>query len=239
MKILAIETATPASSVALGEDEALVAMSVHVDRRGHVGFLVPALDFCFAQAGWKPGDVELVAVDVGPGPYTGIRAGIATAQAIAAAVGAPIVTVSSLTVLAMRAATGRRRIWPIVDARRGQIATCPYRPVPGGVVRDGVAEIATPDEFKAMIESDPTDTLIVGDWPALGDSFFRGLHRVRKGRPRYPSADVVLEYAMLRAGHGDYAGPEEVRPLYMREPDAAINWSAFREEEGMWPGAAS
>ena len=95
MKILAIETATPASSVALGEDDTLVAMAVHVDRRGHVEFLTSAIDFCFARAGWKPDDLELIAVDVGPGPYTGLRAGIATAQGIAAAVGVPIVTVGS------------------------------------------------------------------------------------------------------------------------------------------------
>ena len=119
MKILAIETATPASSVALGEDATLVALSASVNSRGHVGFLVPAIDFCFERAGWSRDEIDVVAVDVGPGPYTGIRAGIATAQAIAAAVGVPIVTVGSLTTLAVRAATGRRRIWPVVDVRRG------------------------------------------------------------------------------------------------------------------------
>ena len=118
MKVLAIETATPASSIALGDGGELVAMSVNVDARGHVGFLVPAIDFCFEQAGWKPADLDGVAVDIGPGPYTGLRAGIAAAQGIAAAVGVPVVTASSLTVLALRAATGRRRIWPIVDVRR-------------------------------------------------------------------------------------------------------------------------
>ena len=100
MKILAIETATPASSVALGDGGSLAAMSVRVDRRGHVSFLVPAIDFCFDQAGWNRHDVDAVAVDVGPGPFTGIRAGIATAQAFAAGVGAPVIAVSSLTVQA-------------------------------------------------------------------------------------------------------------------------------------------
>lgn len=238
MKMLAIETATPASSVALGEDGLLQAMSVHTDPRGHVGFLVPAIDFCFGQAGWEPGQLDLIAVDVGPGPYTGIRAGIATAQAIAAAVGVPIVTVSSLTILALRAATGRRKIYPVVDVRRGQIATCPFQPVPGGVVRDGMAEILEPEEFRASLESDPDEALLVGDTPRLPDDFFRGLHRVRRGRPRYPSAEVVLEVAALRARQEDFAGAEDIQPLYMREPDAAINWSSFREE-GMWPGEAS
>lgn len=238
MRILAIETATRASSVALGEDGALVAMSVLVDGRAHVEFLVPAIDFCFERAGWDPDDLDLVAVDVGPGPYTGLRAGIATAEAVAAAVGVPIVTASSLTVLALRAATGRRRIWPIIDVRRGQIATAAFRPVPGGVMPDGPRELVSPEEFHALLDADRNDTLIVGDWQMLPDAVFRGLHRARKGRPRYPSADVLLEIAEMRAAQGEFAGIEDLQPIYLREPDAKINWSEFREE-GLWPGAAS
>jgi tRNA threonylcarbamoyladenosine biosynthesis protein TsaB len=238
VKILAIETATRASSVALGEDGELLAMSSFVEPRAHVGFLVPAMEFCFGRAGWEATDLDLVAVDVGPGPFTGLRAGIAAAQGIAAAVGVPIVTVGSLTAVALRAATGRRRIRPVVDVRRGQVATAAFRPVPGGVVADGPPEIASPEEFRAMIDADSDDTLVVGDWQALPTGTLRGLHRVKVGRPRYPSAEGLLEIAALRATGEDYAGPEDIRPVYLREPDAAINWSDFREE-GMWPGAAS
>ena len=238
MKVLAIETSTPASSVALGEGDEVMAMSVQVNRRNHVGFLVPAIDFCFERAGWKAGDLDAIAVDVGPGPYTGLRAGLSTAQGIAAAVGVPLVIASSLTVLALRAATGRRTIYPIVDVRRGQVATAAFKPVPGGVVQDTKAEILNPEELSALLDSSHDDTLLVGDIGCLPDGFVRGLHRVKTGRPRYPAADVLLEIAALKLANDDVVGPEDVRPLYMREPDARINWTDFREE-GMWPGAAS
>jgi tRNA threonylcarbamoyl adenosine modification protein YeaZ len=234
MKIVAIETATPASSVAIGEDDALLGMSVNVDRRGHVGFLMPAIDFALTRAGWKPRDIDVVAVDIGPGPYTGLRAGIATAQAFAAAIGAPMVTTSSLTVIALRAATGRRRIWPVVDMRRGQFAIAPYRPLPGGVAPDGGAEIVRPTDFKALLESDGSDSLVVGDWASLPESMWTGLHRVRRGRPRYPSAETMLEIASMKARRDDLTAADDVRPLYMREPDVDINWTAFRAE-GAWP----
>ena len=237
MKILAIDTATSASSVALGEEDQLVAMSVRVDRRGHGGFLVPAIDFAFSSAGWKPRDIDVIAVDVGPGLFTGIRAGLSTAQAIAAAIGAPLVTVRSLTALAVRAATGHRRIWPVVDIRRGQYATRPFRPFPGGVAPDGSAEIVSAEGLRSLIESDADDTLIVGDTAGFPATVMRGLHRTKVGRPRYPSADVLLEIGAIKADRGDLVRPEDVRPLYMREPDAQINWSDFREE-GVWPGAA-
>ncbi len=105
-------------------------------------------------------------------------------------------------------------------------------------MRDGPAEVLDPHELRAMIDAEGADALIVGDWQSLPDSLFAGSHNAKMGRPRFPAADVLLEVARLRAANEDYAEPEQVRPLYMREPDAAINWTAFREE-GMWPGASS
>jgi len=233
VRVLAIETATAASSVTLGDDGGIVASARRVDRRGHVGFLVPALDFCFAQAGWAPSDVDLVAVDVGPGLFSGIRAGLATAQAVAGAVGAPIVPVLSLDAVALRAATGHRRIWSVVDVRRKEVAVGPYRPVPGGVVRDGGVELCSPAAFRANLEGDSADVLVVGDWTALPEGTLLGLHAIKTGRPRYPSADAVAEIARARAQRGDLPHPDEVRPRYMREPDVTINWADFRSE-GPW-----
>ncbi len=234
MKILAIDTATPASSVAIGEDDELRGLSVNVDRRGHVRFLIPAIDFCLEQAEWVARDIDIVAVDVGPGPYTGLRSGLSTAQAFAAAIGAPMVTVSSLTTIALRAATGRRRIWSVVDMRRGQIAVAPFTPLPGGVAPDGDPEVVRPEEFKGMLEAEVGDTLVVGDWQSVPESTWTGLHRVKRGRPRYPSAETILEIAAMKTRHGKTTDADDVRPVYMREPDVQINWQAFRSE-GAWP----
>jgi len=234
VKILAIETATQASSIAIGDETGLKGLSTNVDRRGHVKFLIPAVDFCLEQAGWTARDIDLVAVDVGPGPYTGLRSGISTAQAFAAAIGAPIVTVSSLTTLALRAATGRRKIWPVVDMRRGQIAVAPFMPLPGGVAPDGEPEVVSPDEFRVMLEREVHDSLVVGDWQSVPDSTWTGLHRARMGRPQYPSAETILEIAFMKAERDAVSEPEDVRPIYMREADVQINWKSFRHE-GAWP----
>lgn len=230
MKILAIETATPASSVALGTEDEVLAMSFQVDRRGHVGFLVPAMEFCFQQTGWEPDDIDAVVVDVGPGLFTGIRAGLATAQGVAAATGAQLVGLTSLDALAFRAATGHRMIWSVVDVRRKEIAVAAYRPVPGGVMKEGAAEVVSPAGFTGLLDSTDSDILVVGDHQALPDETLRGLHRVKTGRPRWPSADVLLELAAGRLARGELAEPKEVRPMYLREPDVEINWQDFREE---------
>ncbi len=233
MRIVAIETATAASAVALVDDGAVVAAARRVDARGHVGFLVPALEFCFAQAGWAPGEIDAVAVDVGPGLFSGIRAGLATSQALAGGAGVPLLPVISLDALALRAATGHRRIWALVDVRRGEVAAGPYRPVPGGVVRDGAAELFTADSLRAMLESDAMETLLVGEWEVLPEGTLTGVGGVKTGRPRYPEASAVADIARTRLDKGEVPHPDEVRPRYMREPDVNINWSDFRQE-GPW-----
>lgn len=230
MKVLAIDSATPAASVALAEDRRVVASALRVDRRGHSAFMVSAIDFCFDQAGWSPTDIDAIVVDVGPGLYTGLRVGLSTAQALAGAIGVPLAPAVSLDAIAYRAATGHRHIWSVVDVRRGEVAVASYRPVPGGVVKDGPAQVVTPDVFRAMLESDPDDVLLVGDAAALPDGLLRGLHRVRQGRPRYPSADVLVEVASPMIDKGSFPHPDEIRPLYLREPDVTLNWAAIRPE---------
>lgn len=260
MRILAIETATPASSVAIGEDGRLAAMAVSVNRRGHVGFLVPAIEYCFRQAGWRPGEVDAVVVDIGPGLFTGIRAGLASAQGVAASVGARLMGICSLDALAFRAATGRRMIWPLVDVRKQQVAVAQYRPVPGGVVREAEPELISFEGLRALLAAVPRESLVVGDWEAT-PGLIDGLRQVRRGRPRYPAADVLLELAASGLGReaadaptgvgrirhpstqvltgagtalGGETGMSEVRPLYLRESDAVINWTDYREEMA-WP----
>lgn len=230
MKVLAIDTVTPAASVALAEDRRLVATSLRVDRRGHSSFLVSAIDFCFDQAGWVPGDLDAIVVDIGPGLYTGIRVGLATAQGLAAAIGVPLIPAVSLDAVAYRAATGHRHIWVVVDVRRGEVAVAAYRPVPGGVVKDGPPEVVSPEAFRAMLESDPDDILLVGDTQVMPEGMLRGLHRVRVGRPRYPSADVLIEVASVAVDKGNAPHPDEIRPLYLREPDVNINWATIRPD---------
>jgi tRNA threonylcarbamoyladenosine biosynthesis protein TsaB len=234
VRTLAIESSTAATSVAVGEDGRIMSMALNVDNRGHVGFLTEAIDFCMRKAGLAPSDLDSIIVDIGPGSFTGIRAGIATAQGIGAAVGIPVLAASALDALAFRAATGHRRIWPLVDARRGEVATASYRPVPGGVVKESPPELLTPEKLRATLDSDPDNALIVGDWQALPAGTLRGIHRAKTGRPRYPSADVLLELAAQQAARSGLVPSSDVRPMYLRQPDTEINWKSFRTE-GVWP----
>ncbi len=232
MRILGIETATGASSVALVEDRKVAAFAGREGRTRHESFLVPALDFCFRQAGWKPEDLDGIAVDVGPGLFTGIRVGIATAQGMAAILGVPLMEASSLDALAVSAATRRRHIWSIVDVRRGEVAVASYHPMPGGAVMDSPPELASYDNLRGILASDPHDALVVGDFEALPDSVLRGMHKVKTGMPRYPSASALARLVEGKAERGEF-NRSGVRPMYMREPDIRLG-SAHRKETDPW-----
>jgi tRNA threonylcarbamoyladenosine biosynthesis protein TsaB len=233
LKLLAIETATPGASVALVEDRTTLAAASRIDRVGHATFVVPAIDFCFDQVGWSPEDLDAVVVDAGPGLYTGIRVGLATAQGLGAAFGVPIIPAVSVDALALEARTAHRLIWAVVDVRRGEFAVATYRPVPGGVVKEGTTALVNPEQFRATLQSSPDDALVVGDVGQLPEGFFRGLGHAKTGRPRYPYAVALAEIGHGRVEKGQFPAPDDLRPLYLREPDVTINWDKLRRE-GPW-----
>ena len=99
MKILAFDTSSTALSVALLEDEKLVAESTVTVKKNHSISLMPTIDFLVAQAGWQPADLERIVVAQGPGSYTGLRVAVATAKTLAYALDIDLVGVSSLQAL--------------------------------------------------------------------------------------------------------------------------------------------
>ena len=233
MRILGIETATGRSSVTLAESRKVVTTAGREGRTRHESFLIPAIDFCFTQAGWKPSDLDAIAVDTGPGLFTGMRVGIATAQGLAAMLGVPLVAVSSLDALAVRAATGRRHIWSVVDVRRGEVAVAAYRPVPGGVIMDSPPELVSYEHFRGILVSEPDDVLVVGDSEVLPAKVLRGLNRVKTGMPRFPTASALTQLAAGRVERGEFEDRAAIRPLYMREPDVNLR-SIHRRRGGLW-----
>ena len=127
MLVLAVETATDLSGCALADETGLLAEVRLLMGRRHAESLAPQMRFVCEQAGVSFSDIDAVAVDVGPGLYTGLRAGLAAAQALAFALDVGVAEVSSLEVLACGAAStwssGTRYgcVLSVLDARRGEV----------------------------------------------------------------------------------------------------------------------
>ncbi len=131
MILLALESATDLVGAALLRDDGAVAERTHVGGRAHGELLAPCIEEVGALSGCTLADVDALAVDVGPGLFTGLRVGVATAKALGQALGVDIVGVTSLDVLAagaLEAAGPRRaaRVMAVVDARRREVFAAAY-----------------------------------------------------------------------------------------------------------------
>jgi tRNA threonylcarbamoyladenosine biosynthesis protein TsaB len=136
MKILALETAGSRPGVCLWEDFRIKSHKVLEERRS--ADLLPAMDALFQRAGWKPADVDAVAVDAGPGRFTGIRLGMSMARTLGQALEKPVVDVTSLEALAAQGSgwqTGKTFVWKfkqdllcvLSDALRGDVYMAVWR----------------------------------------------------------------------------------------------------------------
>ena len=227
MLILGIESAGAQVGCAVGGHEGVLASS-HAGRgRRHAEALAPQIDFVRRQAGIQLSEIGAVAVDIGPGLFTGLRVGIATAVAMAQGLGVPMIPVPSLDLMAFPARWSNRLIVVALDARRGELFTALFRKVPGGVQRVRDADVCTPQDLLAEIDALDEPALFLGDGALRhADAFasLKGVEMAEQGLA-YPSARYMVQLAHARAMREEFVQPWELEPVYLRQPDAEINWS--------------
>ena len=218
MLILGIETATHQTSVAIGTLEGVTASHSVRNERRHVESLVPAIDYLCREMSVEVGSVDVVAVDRGPGLYTGLRVGIATAKAIAYAACVAAIGICSLDVLAFSARLCRRRIVPMIDARRGEIYFAQYRSVEGGVEAITEPGVAKPEEVLRRLPPISEGYLIIGDGGRrYAGSFVREDMEIADAGLAFPDAASLVDLARRRL---DETGAEQcTEPLYLRPAD--------------------
>lgn len=233
MILLGIESATETVGAAVDAGpEARASISVS-GRRRHAEGLAPAVRAVLELAGVPLASVGAIAVDVGPGLFTGLRVGIATAQGLGQGLGVGLIGVSSLEVLAAAAfdAGWTGTVLALVDARRGEVFAAHY----GRGRRGGhPVELVAPGRHRP--EHMIADALVDGHGPVLacGDAALRyrdhleATEAVSVAGERLSAPDpaqvVSLAASRLAAGAA-LVGPAELQPTYLREPDARINWT--------------
>jgi tRNA threonylcarbamoyl adenosine modification protein YeaZ len=213
--LLAIDTSTPAVTAALHDGSRVLAESTVVDARRHGEQLVPRVQEVLRAAGRTPADVTVVAVGVGPGPFTGLRVGVVTALTLGAALGVPVHGVCSLDAWSWGAASlGLREPFAVVtDARRKEVYWAAYA-APGQ--REDGPGVGRPADVAAELAGRP----VIG--PATDVYDFPGAVPGTGGRSAPPTAALLADLAAARlAGRpGCGEGLLPPRPLYLRRPDA-------------------
>lgn len=225
MLVLGIETCTPHTSVCLANENGVVASCELGRSNAHGSFVAPAIAFCLEHAQLSMDAVAGVAVSLGPGLFTGMRVGIATAQMLAHSRRLPVVGLNSLDLLAFPARHVRRLICAVIDARRGELFWAFYRSAPGGVQRVTEFRVGPPQKLAGEIEAVPDDVLCIGDG-ALAHRALLESTQAEVGSPSmaHPTAQALVELSLPRFIREETQRPEDLRPIYIRKADAKINW---------------
>ncbi|KHO23628.1 tRNA (adenosine(37)-N6)-threonylcarbamoyltransferase complex dimerization subunit type 1 TsaB [Mycolicibacterium setense] len=204
MNVLTIDTATPAVSAGVvrrAEDGTVqdLAERVTVDARAHAEQLTPNVLGAVSEAGISIADIDAVVVGCGPGPFTGLRVGMASAAAFGHALGVPVHGVCSLDGIGVHTDGD---VLVVTDARRREVYWAHYR---GGIRVDGPA-VNAPADVAAVLQTSVAAVAGSPEHAALFD---------------LPRLDVVYPTpAGLVRAVTDWDDPQPLVPLYLRRPDA-------------------
>lgn len=198
------------------DDDAIVGEYTLNIRVTHSERVMAAVDRLLADAGWRPSDLDGLAVSIGPGSFTGLRIGISTAKGLGMALGLAIAPVPTLDALAAGLPFAALPVCPVLDARKGEVYASLYRWVDDGFRREW-DYLALPPGDLARRLTEPV--ILCGDGAAKIESAY--------GRPapaarRLPSPACVAQLgrALLAAGRG--VAPAALAPLYLRPSEAEL-----------------
>lgn len=214
MIVLAIDTSTSACSSALWRDGAVMARRLAVMARGQSEALMPMVAETMAESGLGFADLDLLAVTVGPGAFTGLRIGLAAARGLALASNLPLAGISTPLAVAAAIPVAQRRgrtLLSVIDSRRDEAWVQAYAPdlTPLGEVEALLpAQVAERYRMPVVVAGDGAAGLL----PLLADG-------VAADAPGWPDAALVAELAARHWTAGTALPPE---PLYLRPPDVTV-----------------
>jgi tRNA threonylcarbamoyladenosine biosynthesis protein TsaB len=220
--VLGVDTATSAGSVALARPGLLIAETALPEKARHARELLDRIDTLLRGAGLEPRDLRGLGVAAGPGSFTGVRVGLATAKGLAYSLAVGLAGLSTLEALA-RAATRQLAeapgaVCPAIEAGRGEVYASLF------LVKDGVPFRSEPDRSwrpEALARHLPEGTVLVGDGARRVEEAAGGPGRLRVSIdpcPRLAGAIALWACEALR-GRSGYR-PGEVAPNYVRPLDA-------------------
>ena len=234
MTILAMDTATMTSSVAVATEERVLAELTAETRFTHSETLVANIEEVLRLADVKREELSAVAVSLGPGSFTGLRIGLAAAKAIAYALSIPLVGVPTLEVLAAAFPSPGAIVAPLIDAQKGNGYFALYRFTETGLVCEKDVCVASPEEIADAIANEESPVTLAGD-------FARKLMQKGVELPKnaslapithiMPRAALVAARAVVRLKNGEGKSPMELEPIYVRRSEAEVLWEKRHKED--------
>ncbi|MDI3309913.1 MAG: tRNA (adenosine(37)-N6)-threonylcarbamoyltransferase complex dimerization subunit type 1 TsaB [Thermoanaerobacterium sp.] len=219
MKILAIDSSSKTATVALVDEDGLIG-EFSINHLRHSVILMPMMDELLKMAETKKEEITHIAVCEGPGSFTGLRIGAATAKGLAQSLDVPIVGVSSLDALAYNVGEFKGIICPIIDALRGHVYTAFYKSG-GEISRLKDVSLKELKEVLSIVKGYSEEVLFVGDGivsykdtlkSALPDAIFASpINNISR-------ASSIGMMALKKISKGEICTYLDFKPYYIRKP---------------------
>ena len=226
MKILAVETATRCQSVAIIDDEQVLANETHLDCASHASVLIPTIDRLLETLNLSLAQLDGLAVSIGPGSFTGLRVGLSTMIGFRLAIGLPLVTVPTLEAMAWNVKYEDGLICPILRASRDEVYWALFQWKAGQLMRlseDNHGSIVQ------LVESIGKKTIFLGEGWLLNEANLKQIlgERAISGPPEamQPSAISVAFSSLSSFRARQYAGGQ-LSPRYVQRAEAEVQWEA-------------
>lgn len=227
MKLLAVETATSWQSVAILEDDRVLARCDQDAAGSHGTLLLPAIHQLLIQTGLQLTDLDGLACSIGPGSFTGIRVGAATCLGLRAATDLPLVLIPTLEAMAWNAKAASLPVCPVLTSRKGELYWAIFRRMNGGALARVLAEQVGPP--RAFAKSLTENTLVFGEgWASMEQEIRAALLpsitiSVGPEGAAKPSAVTVALLGMQRLQRGEVAG-DGIAPFYVQRAEAELQY---------------
>ena len=218
MKVIGIETSGATGSVAVCNGDTIVGSKTFGRKLNHGKEIVSSLKAIFDEIKWEPNDVDLIAVSVGPGSYTGLRIGITCAKTLAYGLGKPVIDVPTLDALAENVRDDVKNLCPVIDARRNKVYACIYTRDNNEKKRITDFLIISPEKLLDIL---PEPVLLFGDGVALyKDIFAQKKAIIANDGLGIADAVTVARLGLKRYEQGKRCDINLLAPLYLRRSEA-------------------
>ena len=234
MPILALDTSTLVSSVAVAAPEKLLAELTLETRLTHSETLMPHIQQVLAMADLDKKDLEAVAVSIGPGSFTGLRIGLASAKGMAYALDIPLIGVPTMEALACQCPVPGIYAVPLVDAQKGNAYMAVYAWEDGQLVEKQSVEVLSIDECLARCGALDRPVLLLGDAAVKKVAGRKELPQgVQIALPHIvmPRAAGTALLGLRRLAAGQVGSVMDMEPVYIRRSEAEVLWEKRHKEQ--------
>lgn len=226
MKILGIDTSSEVATIAVMDENKLIGEYTINHKKTHSQKLMPMIEEMLRSCEISVDDIDLIGVAIGPGSFTGLRIGVATAKAMAHVRNIPIASINTLESLAFNMNLSKGIIYPILDAQRNQVYTCKFTWENNTMVALEDISVKDIDSLLEEIKERYEEAIVLGEAADLYKDKFEGLKNVyiSPNSHKLAKASSICELALQKYNKGEVSNCYEISPFYIRKSQAEVQY---------------